>query len=64
MESDRDWSVPEDRAHGDAYAGLEFLGLWDWVITADMVGKTFGAALDATLDRDDAPHRARHRDKK
>ncbi|WP_338924554.1 hypothetical protein V0M98_33605 (plasmid) [Pseudomonas silesiensis] len=45
-----------DDAHRDAWAGLVHLGIWDFEITPDMIGKSFGGAIDAVLSAPDVPH--------
>lgn len=45
-----------DDAHRDAWAGLTHLGIWDFEITPDMVGKSFGGAIDEVLSAPDVPH--------
>lgn len=45
-----------DDAHRDAWAGLIHLGIWDFKITQDMVGKSFGGAIDEVLSGPDVPH--------
>lgn len=45
-----------DDAHRDAWAGLTHLGIWDFEITPDMVGKSFGEAIDEVLSGPNVPH--------
>jgi hypothetical protein len=41
-----------DDAHRDAWSGLTHMGVWDFKITPDMVGKTFGEAVDGLFEND------------
>lgn len=45
-----------DDAHRDAWAGMQYLGIWDFKITAEMAGKSFGEAMDELLAAADVPH--------
>ncbi len=56
VERNKDGLVYDDRAHVDAMGGLQFMGLWDFTITPDMVGKTLGQAIDDLLKQDDVPY--------
>lgn len=46
-DAQRKWMPHHDNAHRDAWAGLSFLGLWDEKITPEMVGRSFGEAIDS-----------------
>lgn len=44
-----------DDAHRDAWSGLDHMGVWNAKITLDMLGKSFGEAIDALLAGSEVP---------
>jgi len=44
-----------DDAHRDAWSGLTHMGVWDFKITEDMVGKTFGSVIGALVTAEGVP---------
>lgn len=44
-----------DDAHRDAWSGLTHMGVWNFKITEDMVGKTVGAVVSSLVTAEGVP---------